>query len=367
MRIGIDISQIVYQTGVSRYTAELVENLLKIDQKNQYVLYAGSLRQRQILKAFVAKLPRKVKLVLSPFSPKIADLIFNRCNLPINRLIGNVNVFHASNWMIPKIECPIVTTIHDLTFLKFPEEHLPYYIAAHKRHLFRAKKAQVVITVSQATKRDLINEGFATDKIHVVYEAAGSMFKPVKAAVVKAKYQLTKPFILSVGTREPRKNIKRLIQAYTKLFHPGVEYSNTPGCELAIVGKFGWGEKTQVLPGIKLLGFVPDEDLAGLYSGAQAFVYPSLYEGFGLPVVEALSCGCPVVTSNVSSLPEIGGEAAIYVDPLSVAAITSGIKTALESTSKLRRLGLEQAKKFSWENTARETLKIYEKVYADRY
>ena len=358
MRIGIDISQIVYQTGVSRYTAELVENLLKIDQKNQYVLYAGSLRQRQILKAFVAKLPRKVKLVLSPFSPKIADLIFNRCNLPINRLIGNVNVFHASNWMIPKIECPIVTTIHDLTFLKFPEEHLPYYIAAHKRHLFRAKKAQVVITVSQATKRDLINEGFATDKIHVVYEAAGSMFKPVKAAVVKAKYQLTKPFILSVGTREPRKNIKRLIQAWKPLRR---QY------DLVIVGQFGWGEKTQVLPGIKLLGFVPDEDLVGLYSGAQAFVYPSLYEGFGLPVVEALSCGCPVVTSNVSSLPEIGGEAAIYVDPLSVAAITSGIKTALESTSKLRRLGLEQAKKFSWEKTARETLKIYEKVYADRY
>jgi len=358
MRIGIDISQIVYQTGVSRYTAELVENLLKIDQKNQYVLYAGSLRQRQILKAFVAKLPRKVKLVLSPFSPKLADLVFNRCNLPINRLIGNVNVFHASNWMIPKIECPIVTTIHDLTFLKFPEEHLPYYIAAHKRHLFRAKKAQVVITVSQATKRDLINEGFATDKIHVVYEAAGSMFKPVKAAVVKAKYQLTKPFILSVGTREPRKNIKRLIQAWKPLRR---QY------DLVIVGQFGWGEKTQVLPGIKLLGFVPDEDLVGLYSGAQAFVYPSLYEGFGLPVVEALSCGCPVVTSNVSSLPEIGGEAAIYVDPLSVAAITSGIKTALESTSKLRRLGLEQAKKFSWEKTARETLKIYREVYENRH
>src|SRR3990167_3002852 len=182
MRIGIDISQIVYQTGVSRYTAELVENLLKIDQKNQYVLYAGSLRQRQILKAFVAKLPRKVKLVLSPFSPKIADLIFNRCNLPINRLIGNVDVFHASNWAIPKLDCPIITTVHDLTFLKYPEEHLPYYIAAHKRHLSRAKKAEAIITVSQATKRDLIDQGFETDKVHVIYEAAGSMFKPVKPA-----------------------------------------------------------------------------------------------------------------------------------------------------------------------------------------
>lgn len=350
MRIGIDISQIVYQTGVSRYSAELVENLLKIDSRNQYVLFAGSIRQRQIIKTFAAKLPRKVKLVLTPISPKLADIVFNRLGLPINRLIGNIDVFHASNWVVPNLSCPVVTTIHDLTFLKFPQEHLPYYIAAHKRHLRRAKdKAQAVISVSQATKRDLINEGFATDKIHVIYEAAGSLFRPAK---IKRR-----PFILSVGTMEPRKNIKRLIEAWRPFRH---RY------ELVITGKFGWGEKTQAIPGVKLLGFVSDEELVRLYSQAQVFVYPSLYEGFGLPVLEAMACGCPVVTSGVSGLPEVGGQAAIYVDPASINSITQGIKTALDQSGRLRRLSLDQAKRFSWEKTARETLKIYEKVYAHR-
>lgn len=351
MRIGIDISQIVYQTGVSRYTAELVENLLKIDRDNQYVLFAGSLRQRGIIKAFVAKLPRRVKLVLTPLSPKIADLVFNRLGISMNRFIGNIDVFHASNWVLPRLDCPVVTTIHDLTFLKFPEEHLPYYIVAHQRHLQRAKtRAAVVIAVSQATKRDLLDQGLATDKIHVIYEAAGRMFKPVKTK--------RRPFILSVGTMEPRKNIKRLIEAWKSL--------NIPEWKLLITGKFGWGERTKPVPGVRLLGFVSDEELVKLYSQAQVFVYPSLYEGFGLPVLEAMACGCPVVTSGVSSLPEVGGEAAIYVEPMSVKSITQGIITALDQASKLRQLGLEQAKKFSWEKTARETLKIYQRVYENR-
>lgn len=352
MRIGIDISQIVYQTGVSRYTAELVENLLKIDTENQYVLFAGSLRQRAIIRSFVAKLPRRVKLILTPFSPKIADLIFNRFNLPIDRLIGNVDVFHASNWVIPNLSCPIVTTIHDLTFIKYPEQHLPYSIAAHRRHLNRAKKrVAAIISVSKATKQDLIDQGLAADKIKVVYEAAGSLFK---SAAVKRR-----PFILSVGTIEPRKNIRRLIQAFQQL--------KLTNLELLIAGKFGWGEKDRPIPGVKLLGFVPDEELARLYLQAQVFVYPSLYEGFGLPVVEALSCGCPVVTSNVSGLPEVGGRAVIYIDPLSVESIAAGIKTAIKQARSLRRLGFIQAKQFSWEKTARETLKIYQGIYAHRH
>ena len=352
MRIGIDISQIVYQTGVSRYTAELVENLLKIDTENQYVLFAGSLRQRAIIRSFVAKLPRRVKLVMTPFSPKLADLIFNRFNFPMNRFIGNIDIFHASNWTIPSLDCPLVTTIHDLTFIKYPEQHLPYYIAAHKRHLNRAKKrAAAIISVSQATKQDLIDQGLAPDKIQVVYEAAGSQFKPMS---IKRRR-----FILSVGTIEPRKNIHRLIQAYQQL--------KLKNFELLIVGKFGWGEKDRPIPGVKLLGFVPDEELARLYSQAQVFVYPSLYEGFGLPLVEALSCGCPVVTSNVSSLPEIGGQAAVYVDPLSVTSISEGIKTAIKQSRSLSRLGVIQAKQFSWAKTARETLKIYHDLYANRH
>jgi glycosyltransferase involved in cell wall biosynthesis len=348
MRIGIDISQIVYQTGVSRYTAELVKSLVKLDRENQYVLYAGSLRQRPLIQAFAAQLPRKVNLVLSPAAPKIADWLYNRFNLPLKL---QVDVFHASNWMLPAMACPVVTTIHDLTFLSCPQEHLPYYINVHRRHLNRAKnRAAAVIAVSQATKRELINQGLAAAKITVIYEAAGRIFKPLAAK--------RQPFVLSVGTREPRKNLKRLIEAWQKL--------NRKDLTLKIAGKVGWGERQRPVPGVELLGFVPDEELVLLYNQARVFVYPSLREGFGLPVLEAMACGCPVVASGVSSLPEIGGRAAVYVDPYSTASISQGIKTALQQGRRLRRLGLAQAKQFSWEKTARKTLKLYQEIYAYR-
>lgn len=358
MKIGVDISQIVYQTGVSRYTSELVKHLLKIDQENQYVLYAGSLRQRQFIKKFAAGLLRKTNLVLTSLAPKLADLAWNRFNLFAP---PETDVFHASNWTLPKTKAKLVTTIHDLIFLKYPETHTSYSVAVHARHLNRVKKyADRIIAVSQSTKKDLIDYGIPEEKISVIYEAASPIFKPVDSYQVKTKYGLTNDYFLSVGALEPRKNLNRLIEAFSKLFHPGVETSLTPGCELVVVGPAGWGESLKPVTNVKFLGFVSDEDLAGLYSGAKALVYPSLYEGFGLPVLEAMSCGCPVITSNVSSLPEVGGEAAIYVNPLSVAEITQ----AMVSVPKLNltEKSLAQAKKFSWDKTAKETLKIYQKV-----
>lgn len=359
MKIGIDISQIVYQTGVSRYTAELVKSLLKIDGDNSYWFYGGSLRQQSILKAFLAGISRPgVSQTLTFLSPKLADIFFNRLNFTLPSAPNNLSIFHTSNWVIPRVSVPLITTIHDLTFIKYPQEHLPYYIAAHKRHLQRAKnKAAAIITVSEASKKDLVEQGILPEKIRVIYEAAGNIFKPVNPHLAKDKYQLTKPFILSVGTQEPRKNLNRLIQAWQPFRRQ---------FDLVIVGKFGWGEKNNPVDGIKLLGFVPDETLVELYSAAAVFAYPSLYEGFGLPVVEALNCGCPVVTSNCSSLPEVGGNAALYVDPKSVTAITQGIKLAVQQSKKLRLLGLIQAKQFSWAKTAQNTLKIYQEVYAHR-
>ncbi|MDZ7587591.1 MAG: glycosyltransferase family 1 protein, partial [Patescibacteria group bacterium] len=230
MKIGIDISQIVYQTGVSRYTSELVKHLLKIDQENQYFLYAGSLRQRSIIQAFAVQLPRKTKLVLTLLSPKLADFAWNRFNLLPP---PETDVFHASNWALPQVKSKLVTTIHDLTFLKYPATHTKYSVAAHTRHLSRAKKyADKIITVSQSTKKDLVAYGIPAEKITVIYEAASSIFKPIDHRQVKAKYGLTKDYFLSVGTLEPRKNLQRLIEAFSKLFHPGVETSLTPGCEL---------------------------------------------------------------------------------------------------------------------------------------
>lgn len=358
MKIGIDISQIVYQTGVSRYTAELVRHLLKIDQENQYVLYAGSLRQRSIIQAFAAQLPRKTKLVLTLLSPKLADFAWNRLNvLPP----PETDVFHASNWALPRTKSKLVTTIHDVTFLKYPETHTPYSVAVHTRHLNQAKKyADQIIAVSESTKKDLIDYGIPTEKITVIYEAAGSIFRPVDPRSVKVKHGLTKPYFLSVGTREPRKNLQRLIEAFSKLPTRTVPVGN----QLAIAGPVGWGESLKIPSNVRFLGFVPDEDLAGLYSGAKAFVYPTLYEGFGLPVLEALSCGCPVITSNLSSLPEVGGEAAIYVNPKSITEISRAM-TEIQKLN-LREKSLAQARKFSWEKTARATLKVYQEVYENR-
>lgn len=352
MRIGIDISQIVYQTGVSRYTSELVKHLLQIDQENQYVLYAGSLRQRQAIIAFAVKLARKTQLALTPFSPKLADLTWNRLNLlPPTDL----DIFHASNWALPRTKAKLVTTIHDLTFLKYPQAHTAYSIAVHRRHLERAKKyADKIIAVSESTKKDLVDYGIAEGKITVIYEAVSPIFKPVDSHQVRAKYGLTKDYFLSVGTLEPRKNLKRLIKAFTSTSITLRE------CDLVIAGKFGWGKQLKPVKGVCLLGFVPDEDLAGLYSDARAFVYPSLYEGFGLPVLEALSCGCPVITSNISGLPEVGGDAAIYINPYKVAEITQAMKAIRKLN--LTQISLAQAKKFSWDKTAKETLKVYQEV-----
>ncbi len=160
-----------------------------------------------------------------------------------------------------------------------------------------------------------------------------------------------------VGTREPRKNLERAIRAFQ-----GLKKKNL---SLVIAGKFGWGSDLKQ-SGAKLLGYVPGEDLPGLYGGAQVFVYPSLYEGFGLPILEAMASECPVVTSNLSSMPEIAGKAAVLINPRKVGDITKGIEEALERKEELIKKGKARVKEFSWQKTARETLKVYQEAYANR-
>ncbi|MFH2061693.1 MAG: glycosyltransferase family 1 protein, partial [Candidatus Beckwithbacteria bacterium] len=281
MKIGIDISQIVYQTGVSRYTVELVKHLLELDPNNHYYLYAGSLRQRSTLRAFIKSLdPKKISSKISYLSPKLLDIFWNSLNLFSPDCCQKLDIFHASNWAIPKTNCKLVTTIHDLTFLKYKKSHLPYSIKAHTRHLNRAKKyADHIITDSFSTKKDLVEYGIKAEKISVIYPAPAKLFKketnPKVINKTLAKYSLDLPFVLSVGTQEPRKNIKRLIKAYQSIKPKHNKLT------LAIAGKFGWGDAIKPVLGVNLLGFVPDEDLKILYSAAKVFVYPSLYEGFG--------------------------------------------------------------------------------------
>lgn len=366
MKIGIDISQIIYQgTGTATYTQNLVENLLRIDRENDYLLFGSSLRRKGDLEAFTNQLKTKSRLYNLP--PAVLDVIWNQWHVfPIDNLIGRVDIFHSNDWTQPPSKSHKVTTIHDLVAYKFPESLHPQIVAVHKRRLVWVKKEiDRIIAVSASTKRDIVELlKFPESKVEVVYEAAGKEIEDWKKLseverrerieAVNIKYGLRDPFVLSVGKREPRKNIGKVVEAMSLI---NGDYT------LVITGGYGWGDDTKETNRVKLLGYVPTQDLPPLYARAKILVYPSLYEGFGLPVVEAMSCGCPVVTSNVSSLPEVGGKAAIYADPHSTKDMAEKINYVLDLGSEkyrqLQRASLDQAGKFSWGKAARETAAVY--------
>jgi len=364
LKIAIDVSQMCYEgTGVARYTRELTQALLLSGSKHDFTLYAGALRQRSFFTDLSVTSPwDQANWKVLPFPPKLAGLILNSLPIPFELLTGPVNLIHTSDWSEPYSRLPMVTTVHDLVFRKYPKTLDPLIVSTQQKRLARICQDQThIITDSLSTKNDLMQiYNLPSSRIKVVYPGISSQYLPQSKQEidrVKTKYKLPDQFILSLGTQEPRKNLARLVEATTGMDIP-----------LIIVGKYGWGipntpgVKGSHTPGVSVLGFIPDADLPALYSAATVFAFPSLYEGFGFPVLEAMACGTPVVTSNVSSLPEVAGDAAILVDPLDVATIRTGIKQAISSRDKLVGLGLAQAKQFNWERTAQQVLEVYDKV-----
>ena len=373
MKIAIDISQIVYGTGVSNYTADLVRHLLKIDKRNQYILFGASLRQRNKLYEFKKSLGtyENVTFKFRFLPPTLFELLANRLRiLSVENLIGQeVDVFHSSDWTQPKVNSKHtkkVTTIHDMTIYLFQSSFDPKIIKTQKARLVKVKKeVDLVIADSEATKEDIVKFlEIPEEKVRVVYLGVSDEFRPADDEIINAvlqKYKIKKPFILSVGTQEPRKNIQKLIDAYEKIKQ---EY---PDFSLVLVGKQGWGEGFRSTEGVNWTGYIPKEDLVAVYSGSRVFVYPSLYEGFGLPILEAMACGVPVVTSNSSSMAEIAKDVAILVDPRSETQLEKAIKMVINLTlddyQKMVRASLNCSRKFTWTKTAKETLKIYREVY----
>lgn len=353
MRIAIDISQIVYGTGVSVYTGSLVANLLKIDKENEYVLFAGTLRRKSDVLSFFPQAK------VFPIPPTLADLIWNKLHtFPIEKLIGKIDVLHTSDWSEPPSTAFKVTTIHDLAPILypnlFPRDIIRSIVGTHKMKLAwsRAESDRVIVP-SGATKKDLIKLGFDEAKIRVIPEAPAANFKRATEegiARLKSKYKIGGKYILAVGV-DPRKNSDRIIKAFD-LVRAGRDL------KLIFVGQAKY-MKIEENRNIRIAGHVPPADLPAFYSGAEALVYPSLYEGFGLPILEAFACGTPVVTSNVSSMPEVAGEAAVLVDPEDINSISEGIKKALEGPKGLIEKGMERIKQFSWEKTAKMTLDVY--------
>jgi len=357
MKFAIDVSQAVYETGVSVYTRELVAAMLtQLKTEESLFLYAGVLRRKENIVNFINNLSKSsFSSGIFPIPPTAADIFFNRLHfVPIDFFIGKCNVFHSSDWTQPKSSAAKITTVHDLAPLKYPKYTDKSIQAVHARRLAIVRKeVDVVIVPSESTKLDCIEYGIDEKRLVVIPEAVASNFRKAQKIEIEAvlkKYQLPANYALVIGTAH-RKNLPRIAKAFLQI----QEKSKLD--QLVVVGR-----KTDDVENNKylhMLGNVPFEDLSPLYTGASVLVYTSLYEGFGLPILEAFVTETPVVTSDVSSMPEAAGNAAILVDPLSIDDIADGILDALQKRSLLVKSGMKQVKSFSWIKAATETLAVY--------
>jgi len=283
----------------------------------------------------------------------------------------DIDLLHSSYIAPLALSCPAVVSIHDVAY-----EHFPSFFSFRDRLVLStlvprsARRASRVMTLSESSRRDLIEcYGVSPDAVVVIPLAPGPGFRPVlddsRTEQVRHRYGTGRRFILAVGNLQPRKNLGRLVEAYALL---RAERDSLP--KLVIAGKAQWRaselfrtvERSGLQEQVRFTGYVPDEDLVPLYSGAEALVYPSIYEGFGLPILEAMACGTPVITSRASSMPEVAGDAALLVDPYSTQEIAKAISLVLtneELKLELTEKGLKRASQFTWRATAQKTLAVY--------
>ncbi len=277
------------------------------------------------------------------------------------------DVFHASHQCLnPPRNTRLTATIYDMTCWLMPELHSPANVRVGRRFGEQVlAHADGLMAISESTRQDAINIlGLPPGLVEVIYPGVADAFFEATPETARRKYKLSRPYVLFVGTIEPRKNVDALLDAYGSL-----SASTRDEFELVVVGPRGWAKRSTLAklggPGIRYLGYVPESDLPGINAGAAVFAYPSLYEGFGFPVAQAMAAGVPVVTSNVSSLSEIAATAALLVDPRSVVEIRSAMEKLLRSPAlrcDLGENGRRRAQEFRWETTAKKSLRFFEKV-----
>jgi len=369
MQVGIDIGSVIYHRGVSRYTTNLIQGLLE-NSRIGLGLWGSSLRQKKELEKYVQKMstafPHRVEQAIVQLPPTLLDLSWRFLKKPlISDQLPNIDVFHSWDWLQPPdTNVPLVSTIHDLAILKFPSSAHAKILAAHQRswQILKQRNAQI-IAVSQTTKKDLIELlNWNPRNIHVIYEALPQEVMNIshhlseeEVAKYISHFKLGRPFFFFVGTREPRKNLLRVIDAWQPF---------SKDFDLVIAGESGWDETQKVSQsGLHLLGKISDKALAALYSQAELFLYPSLYEGFGLPILEAFHYGLPVITSHNSGMKEVAGNAAELVDPEDVDSIKQAITTILQEDTQQHQKRLQKMiirlHMFDWKRTALETLQVY--------
>jgi glycosyltransferase involved in cell wall biosynthesis len=393
MRIGIDYTAAVRQVaGIGRYTRELVSALLALESDNEYVIFAatGELRagrwerEQERLRAAAGEhdagrsgAPGRALAFRSlPLSDEWMARLWHRLRLPIpiEAVTGPLDLLYCPDFVLPPTRraTRTVVTVHDLSFLRWPEA----YVAPLRRYLERVvprsvTRADLVLADSAHTRSDIVSLlGGQRGKVRVLLSGVDPRFHPGFEVGDRAHLQAfygfgERPYVLSVGTLQPRKNYVRLIQAFTAL---------DTQTQLVIAGAPGWlydeilaeaelhGER------VRVVGFVDDADLPLAYRNAALFAMPSLYEGFGLPVLEAMACGVPVVCSNTSSLPEVAGDAALLIDPLDISALSQAMARALEDERLRQEMvakGQKQSAHFTWQRAARELLCSFEQAAGD--
>jgi len=410
VRIGFDITVLyVAEAGVFYYTYNLIRALLDEDRQNEYLLldyypiHGGwkqpaepweisttnaelvrrhGLRHRRLAdwkpmgRGVLQRAGDLVDRVLFRPWSAAAQAVMRRRLMPA---LDGLDVFHSSDVLLWRQPGALnVITIYDLTTVLFPEYHTTRNRELQERKLrFAQQEADVVIAISEATKRDVVTHlGIPGERVHVVYGGVDAAMRPIGDSEVLARALAPMGldpggYILHVGTIEPRKNLVRLVEAYSRVR----KMMPPPVPKLALVGAKGWHFE-EVFERVEALGLedhvlftkrVGRDTLSFVYNGAALFVYPSLYEGFGLPVLEAMACGVPVITSNVSSLPEIVGNAGVLLDPTDAEELATAMTDLLSDGGRrlaLREAGLERARHFSWERAARDTLAVYRRVRA---
>jgi len=370
-RIGIDAHAIGENlTGNETYISNLINGLVSLYTEHRFVLL---FTRRDLAEQWQNRYPQVETALMRPVYP----LIRIPFSVPVLAWRRGLDMLHVQYVRPPLLQIPVVTTIHDISFEKYPDLFSRKEVTQFRMTIPRsARHADKVITISQNSKQDLIEVyGLRDEDVVVTYLGVSSIFSPVAEGLqeIKNKYGIDERYILTVGNLQPRKNLQRLVSAYVRLrdSRPDIKH------KLAIVGKRAWkhdpiiesARQSRWVQDILLTDYVPEDELPVLYSGADLFVYPSIYEGFGLPPLEAMACGAPVITSDRSSLPEVVGDAAIKVNPFDVEAIAASMASVILEpaiATRLREAGMARAKRFSWETCARETVDVFESVLAKR-
>jgi glycosyltransferase involved in cell wall biosynthesis len=357
--ILIDATGIVNTpTGLGKYSHYLLKSLLKHKTYNFTIFYQKTLKTSHPFFQLKNKHTIFFPVDIPPIGPKREYGIFK-----IRNVVNKHDLFHCLSSFLPAfgLHIPSIVTIHDLKYLFYPE----FFNNRLKRWYYKwiilksIRKASHIIAVSQATKHDIESQEASSEKIHVIYEAPTILFK-TEGQLPEVLYD--KKYLLFVGENRPHKNIQRIINAYEL-----VKSDMKDACPLLVFAGSRY-EPFMKDPGnnnIVFLGTVDEQMLVSLYENALALVYPSLYEGFGLPIIEAMKLGLPVITSNCSSMQEIADKAAVLVDPYDTAQLTSAMLRITRDKGarmRLKKLGYERANEFSWEKAAKETCGLYEKI-----